>query len=268
MTHGMYPLGRLTPSLVRQEPLFAGAAAPAGTLFVLGDAGGYAAAAVSGRELLVGRNTPDVHIAIGREDAYVSREHATLRCVEYGNSTQWVLRNGGTLPIRMPDTAPLLRAHEAPLPTGYTPLYIQGTQLHVVEVLVSDGQRRRGTVRPDTSTGNLRLPLTRREWLVLVAMFRDVLTREDQARPLTWNETGRLLNTVPGQSGWNDRKAENVVDGIRQRLTAAGIDRLTWESAPSEALKANLQRVLIDTGTLQPEDLQILTTGIGDNGEN
>lgn len=265
MNNGMYPLGSMTPSLVRQEPLFAGSAAPAGTLFVLGDAGGYASAAVNGRELVVGRNTPDVHVAIGSADAYLSREHATLRCVEHGAGSQWVLRNGGTLPIRMPDTAPLLRAHEAALPTGYTPLYIQGTHLHVVEVLVSDGQRTRGAVRPDTSTGNLRLPLTRREWLVLVAMFRDVLAREDQARPLSWNETGRLLNSVPGQSGWNDRKAENVVDGIRQRLTAAGIDRLTRETAPSDTLKENLRRVLIDTGTLLPEDLTVLQTGIGEH---
>ncbi|WP_133900508.1 FHA domain-containing protein [Actinophytocola oryzae] len=263
MTQGMYPLGRLTPSLVRQEPLFAGATAPAGTLFVLGDAGGYAAAAVSGRELLVGRNTPDVHVAIGSGDAYVSREHATLRCVPYGGTTQWVIRNGGKLPIRMPDNAPLLSAHEAPLPGGYTPLYIQGEQLHVVEVLVSDGRRRRGAVSPQTSTGNLRLPLTRREWLVLVAMFADVLAREDQAMPNSWNGTAKLLNTVPGQSGWTDRKAENVVDGVRQRLTSAGIERLTRETAPSEALKANLARVLLDTGTLVPDDLRVLTTGIG-----
>jgi hypothetical protein len=204
-----------------------------------------------------------VHVPIGRDDAYVSREHATLRCVPYGGATQWMLRNGGSLPIRMPDTAPLLRAHEAPLPTGYTPLYIQGEQLHVVEVLVSNGQRQRGTVKPDTKTGTLRLPLTQREWLVLVAMFSDALAREDQALARTWNETARLLNNVPGQSGWTDRKAENVVDGVRQRLTAAGIDRLTRETAPSEALKTNLARVLVDTGTLLPEDLRVLETGIG-----
>ncbi|MGB3439678.1 MAG: hypothetical protein WBA97_13100 [Actinophytocola sp.] len=265
MTEGMYPLGRLTPSLVRQEPLFAGAAAPVGTLFVLGDAGGYAAAAVAGRSLVVGRNAPDVHVAIGGEDGYVSREHVLLRCVEHGTGTRWVVRNGGKLPIRLPDTAPLLRAHEAPLPVGYTPLYIQGSQLHVVEVLVSDGHRHRGAVRPDTSTGNLRLPITRREWLVLVAMFSAVLAREDQALPLSWNETGKVLNTVPGQSGWNDRKAEAVVDGVRHRLTAAGIERLTRETAPAEALKTNLARVLVDTGTLLPEDLTILNTGIDPN---
>lgn len=265
MTLGMYPLGRLTPSLVRQEPLFAGSAAPAGTLFVLGDEGGYAAAAVSGRELLVGRNTPDVHVAVGRDDAYVSREHATLRCVPHGDTTRWVLRNGGTLPIRMPDLAPLLRAHEAPLPAGYTPLYIQGEQLHVVEVLVSNGNRRRGAVAPRTRTGNLRLPLTKREWLVLVAMFAGVLAREDQALPNTWNETARLLNGVPGESGWTDRKAENVVDGVRQRLTAAGIDRLTRDTAPAEALKANLARVLLDTGTLVPDDLRVLSAGTAED---
>jgi len=65
------------------------------------------------------------------------------------------------------------------------------------------------------------------------------------------------------KSGWTDRRAENVVDGVRQRLTAAGIDRLTRETAPSEALKNNLQRVLIDTGTLLPEDLRVLQTGFG-----
>lgn len=265
MTQGMYPLGRLTPSLVRQEPLFAGAAAPAGTLFVLGDAGGYAAAAVEGRSLVVGRNAPDVHVAIGGEDGYVSREHATLRCVRHGTDTRWVLRNGGKLPIRLPEVAPLLREHEARLSTGYTPFYIQGARLHVVEVLISDGHQQRGAVRPGTSTGNLRLPLTRREWLVLVAMFSAVLAREDQALPLTWNETGKLLNTVPGQSGWTERKAEHVVDGVRHRLTEVHqLEGLTRETAPSETLKANLQRVLVDTGTLLPEDLRVLTTGIGD----
>jgi hypothetical protein len=259
----MYPLGRLTPSLVRQEPLFAGAAAPAGTLFVLGDTGGYAAAGVEGRRLVVGRNSRDVHVSIGGEDGYVSREHATLRCEGRGGSTRWLLRNGGKLPIRMPDAAPLLRAHEAELPAGYTPLYIQGSQLHVVEVLVADGRRQRGVVSQESSTGTLRLPLTRKEMLVLVALFRDTLEREDQAQPLTWNETGRVLNEVPGQTGWNDRKAENVVDGVRQRLTAAGVDRLTTDTAPREALKANLLRVLLDTATLLPEDLRLLTTGIG-----
>lgn len=264
MTQGMYPLGRLTPSLVRQEPLFAGAAAPAGTLFVLGDEGGYAAAAVTGRTLVVGRNTPDVHVRIGGEDAYVSREHATLRCVPYGSGTQWIIRNGGKLPIHLPDAPPLLREHESALRTGYTPLYIRGSQLHVVEALVSDGQRRRGSVRPDTSTGTMRLPLTRREWLVLVAMFHDVLAREDQALPLTWKETAKLLNTVPGQDGWTDRKAENVVDGVRHRLRDAGFERLTGETAPREALKGNLQRVLVDSSTLLPEDLRVLKTGIDD----
>ena len=70
---------------------------------------------------------------------------------------------------------------------------------------------------------------------------------------------------MPGESGWNDRKAENVVDGLRQRLTDAGIEGLTRDTAPSEALKGNLQRVLIDTGTLVPEDLQILKTGLTEN---
>src|SRR5215475_9175354 len=110
---GNYVLERSTPSLLRQEPLFHGASAPAGTLFVLGEDGGYAAAAVPGVRLMLGRNSPDVHVTVGSADWYVSREHATLRCEKHGSQVQWMLRNDGRLPIRMPDIPALLSKQEA-----------------------------------------------------------------------------------------------------------------------------------------------------------
>ncbi|WP_236791048.1 hypothetical protein [Amycolatopsis sp. GM8] len=261
-TQGMYPLDPLTPSLLRQEPLFDGAPAPAGTLFVLGESGGYAAAPVEGRSLVLGRNSPDVHVTVGSLDWYVSREHATVRCVREGAGVSWLLRNGGRLPIRIPDVVAVLQQHEATLPPGYTPLYIQGTHLHVVEVLVSAGQRPGGPVRPETGTRELGLPVTDRERLVLVALLRYVLARADNAHPLSWKETSRVLNEVPGQRGWTERKAENVVDGIRHKLTGLGIAGLTTDTAAPEAIKGNLMRALLDSATLVPPDLRLLQSTV------
>lgn len=257
---GMYPLDALTPSLLRQEPLLAGTPAPAGTLFVLGEDGGYAAAPVEGRSLVLGRNTPDVHVTVGAGDWHISREHAVLSFAHRA----WTLRNGGRLPIRVRDAAPVLAEHETTLSTGYTPLFIQGTRLHVVEVLVSEGRGDAGPARPGTGTRDLGLPITPRERLVLVALFRYVLARADNAHPLSWKETSRVLEEVPGQRGWTERKAEAVVDTVRHKLTALGVTGLTTDTAAPEAIKGNLQRALLDTATLVPPDLRLLHAGLPD----
>lgn len=259
---GMYPLGRATPSLVRHEPLLAGAPAPAGTLFVLGEDGGYAAAPTATNHLVVGRNSPDVHITVGAADWYVSREQATLRCLPSAAGARWTLRNGGRLPIRLPHAPALLHQHEAELPDGYTPLYIQGSRLHVVEVLVSSGPTGRQQVRPDTGTRDLGWPLTPRERLVLVALFQSFLLRLPDAHPLSWNDVARTLDEVPGQRGWTGRRAEHVVDVVRHRLVVGGAAGVTADSAHPEAIRLNLLRILLDTATLVPPDLRLLDAGI------
>ncbi|EWC63958.1 hypothetical protein UO65_0669 [Actinokineospora spheciospongiae] len=258
---GMYFLEPLTPSLLRHEPLLGGAPAPVGALFVLGEEGGYAAAPRAHSTLVLGRNSPDVHVTVGAGDWYVSREHATLRCAPDG---RWTLRNGGRLPIRISDAPALLHEHETTVPHGYAPLYIQGSRLHVVELLVSSGRRGADRVRPETGTRDLAWPLSPRERLVLVALFQLYLLRADDAHPLSWNETSRRLNEVPRQRGWTDRRAEHAVDGVRKRLAAAGVAGVTADSAPPDAIKRNLLRVLLDTATLVPPDLRLLDTGTGD----
>ncbi|WP_285607356.1 FHA domain-containing protein [Actinokineospora globicatena] len=258
---GMHVLDAHTPSLSHHEPLLDGRPAPARTLFVLGEEGGYAAAPRPDTRLVLGRNTPDVHVSIGARDWHVSREHAVLRCQSDGS---WVLRNGGRLPIRIPDAPALLREHEAPLPGGYTPLYIQGTRLHVVELLISTGHQAADEARPDAGTRDLSWPLNPRERLVLVALFQSYLLRADEAHPLSWKETSRWLNEVPGQRGWTDRKAEHVVDTVRRRLVAGGVGGITADSAHPEAIKHNLLRVLTESATLTPPDLRLLDTGIGE----
>jgi hypothetical protein len=261
---GMYPLASSTPSLLRQEPLLDGRPAPAGTLFVLGEDGGYAATPAPARRLVLGRNTEDVHVTVGTGDWYVSREHATLNCECTASENRWWLRNGGRLPIRVPDLPELLQEHEIALPAGYTPLYIRGSHRHVVEVLISLGRSEVGMAGPGTGTRDMGWPLTDRERLVLVAVYLNYLLRVDKAHPLSWKEASRELNEVPGQRGWTDRQAEYVVEEVRRKLTKAGKTiGITADSAHPEAIKLNLLRFLLETATLVPADLRLLRTGIG-----
>ncbi|AXX29875.1 FHA domain-containing protein [Actinosynnema pretiosum subsp. pretiosum] len=255
----MHFLEPRTPSLLRREPLVAGAPAPRGTLFALGEDGGYAATPSPGALLLLGRNSPDVHVTVGSGDWHVSREHAALR----RDGTGWLVRNSGRLPIGLPGRPPLLSGHETALAPGYTPLHIRGSRLHLVELLVSTGGPAAGVVRPDTGTRDLVWPLTDRERLVLVALFQLALLGAPDARPLSWNETRDALAAVPGQPAWTDRKAEHVVDVVRRRLAASGVPGVTADSAPPDAIKNNLLRVLLETATLVPPDLRLLDTGIG-----
>jgi hypothetical protein len=258
----LYPLEPSTPSLLRCEPLVDGAPAPARTMFVLGEKGGYAATPVATNRLVLGRNSYDVHITVGAGDWYVSREHATLYCGGNASGSTWRLRNDGRLPIRIPDTAELLHKQEIALPTGYTPLYIRGSRRHVVEILISSGGRREPTARPETGTRDMAWSLTGRERLVLVAVFQGYLLRADDAHPLSWRDAGQALNEVPGECGWTDRMAEHVVDGVRRRLAKAGVAGITADSAHPEAIKLNLLNVLLETATLVPPDLRLLATGV------
>jgi hypothetical protein len=256
----MYPLGPATPSLLRAEPLIDGRAAPARTLFVLGADGGYAAAPARSNRLVLGRNSNDVHVTVGAMDWYISREHATIRFAGDAARPHWLLRNDGRLPIRIPDMPGLLHGHEVELPLGYTPLYIRGSRRHVVEVLISRTGSPPASVRPDTGTRDMRWPLAQRERLVLVALLQEFLLRTDDPRPLSWKETSEVLNDVPGQGGWTERKAENVVDGLRHKLARAGKAAVTVDSAHPEVIKLNLARFLVETATLVPPDLGLLET--------
>lgn len=255
---GMYRLARNTPSLRLIEPLLGGEPAPAGALFMLGEQGGFSAAPRRVHRLTLGRNAGAVHVTVGGDDANVSREHANVRCMTRGPHAWWILRNIGVLPVIVPDVPPLLQGQELVLPSGYTPLHIQGRRLHLVELLVSDGPKGADEVSPTTKTSNVSWPLTDREQLVLVVVFQHFLHRSTTAHPLTWKEASAALNEVPGQSDWNPKKAERVVETVRHKLSGAGMDGMDSESAHPETLKHNLLRFLLATGTIRPEHLSLL----------
>jgi hypothetical protein len=261
---GMYPLERSTTSLQRREPLLAGSPAPVGSLFVLGEHGGYAAAPRPNHRLVMGRNNADVHVVVGAGDWYVSREQAVVQCVPFGSGVSWTLRNLGRRPLRMPSVPLVLQEHEVVLTPGYTPLFIHGDRLHVVELLVSAGRRESTVAPPTAETRDLGWPLRDRQRLVLVAMFQAFLRQDDPAHPLSASDTTKVLNALPGQSGWTPSKVHHVVDEVRHDLAASGEARLTADSAHPEALRHNLLQVLLTTATLVPPDLRLLDGGPAD----
>jgi hypothetical protein len=257
----MYPLERSTPSLQRREPLLGGSPAPLGSLFMLGEHGGFAAAPRVNHRLVLGRNNTDVHVVVGAGDWYVSREQAVVQCVPLGNGMTWTLRNLGRRPIRLPAAPLLLQEHETVLKPGYTPLFIHGDRLHVIELLVSAGRRESTLAPPDAATRDLGWPLKDRQRLVLVAMFQAFLRQDSPAHPLSASDTAKILNAMAGQASWTPSKVHHVVDEVRHELAAAGEAGLTADSAHPEALRHNLIQVLLHTATLVPPDLRILDGG-------
>ncbi|WP_328880057.1 hypothetical protein [Streptomyces sp. NBC_00299] len=89
-----------------------GAFAPVpGTLFALAIGGGMMLGPGAGREVLFGRNRPEVHVCPGEDDPQVSRHQGTLT----HRDGHWWISNTGRLPIRCP-AGRLPFGDEEPLP--------------------------------------------------------------------------------------------------------------------------------------------------------
>lgn len=82
-----------------------------GSVFVNALGGAVTKQPKEGRELIFGRNRPEVHLCVGEDDLTVSRKHGTLTF----SAGRWWLRNTGSLAIRIGE-ARLLSAHDAPVP--------------------------------------------------------------------------------------------------------------------------------------------------------
>lgn len=254
----LFPLSESTPSLKWREPSLDRGPAPGGTLFVLGADGGCAAVPRERNVVSLGREQASVHVVVGGTDLGVSRRHATIRCGAQGRMTWWTLRNEGGLPIHLPQAPPLLQYQETPLDQGFTALYLGSDRLHAVEVLVSRGRDERPPVLSGP-TRDGRVDLSPEERLVLVAMFRDYLDRSSCARPLTRNDTSDVLNEVPGQSGWTYKKVEHAVTGVRKKLSKTSRPGFDADSAHPEQLRVNLIDFLLNTGSLVPDDLRLIS---------
>jgi hypothetical protein len=169
------------PSLADEVPK-----APVGTIFVKATQGGFA---VPPRKFTVyfGRAMLDVHVPVGGKDQYVSRLHGVFTC----DGTQWWLRNEGGLPIQMLGEEPLLRGHEMPMRTGYTPLTIETPRRrsHWIEVHLigssltgKDADSQASTIRSDV------YDLSPPERLVITALAQRYLLQERYPQPVAWKQ--------------------------------------------------------------------------------
>ncbi|MFJ8062745.1 FHA domain-containing protein [Streptomyces sp. NPDC096142] len=239
-----------------------GASAPLpGTLFALALTGGMTLGPGEGREVLFGRNRPEVHVCLGEDDPQLSRHQGTLT----HRDGSWWVSNSGRLPIRCAGARLLFRGEEPlPLDTGYTPLFVGGSRgrEHLLEVFVTgpDGDR------PSPRHGDVTRPprvwvLTDQERIALVVLGRRYLLHEPRPQPLTWKQTAAELAESQPHEGWTDRRVEHLINGVRTRLSRDGVPWLTREELGEpvgNALNDHLIRALMASTTLVPMDLALI----------
>ncbi|WP_345472314.1 FHA domain-containing protein [Actinoallomurus oryzae] len=232
-----------------------------GTIFTLTLAGGIALGSGEGREVIFGRNRPDVHVCLGEDDLRVSRRHGSL----VHRDRQWWLHNTGRLPIRLPG-ARLLFGNEEPVPLaeGYTPLFVRGSneREHLLEVYVAGADGRRPAPRHEDVTRPPRMwALDEDERLALIVLGQRYLLHEPRPQPLSWHVAAAQLAELRPDAGWTRKKVEHLVLGVRNRLSAGGVAGLTRAEIGEpvgNALNHNLIRELLLSTTLVPPDLAVL----------
>jgi hypothetical protein len=233
-----------------------------GTLFALALTGGMTLGPGDRREVLFGRNRPEVHVCLGEDDPQVSRHPGT----HTHRDGRWWVSNAGRLPIRCAGARLLFRGEEPlPLDTGYTPLFAGGSRgrEHLLEVFVTGPE---GERRPVPRHGDVTRPprvwaLTEQEKLALVVLGRRYLLHEPRPQPLTWRQTAAELAESQPYAGWTDKRVEHLVNGVRTRLSRDGVPWLTREELGEpvgNALNDNLIRALLASTTLVPMDLVLI----------
>ncbi|MFI6906059.1 hypothetical protein ACIBKY_32685 [Nonomuraea sp. NPDC050394] len=230
-----------------------------GTLYVQGAQGGIRVAPDAGIDVVFGRCEPDVHVCVGPDDPYVSRQHGIII---YENA-RWVLCNVGNLPIRLPGERLVLTGHRVPLPVAYTPLFIVAPrQDHLLEVrIVRTASSPAPQVRQETDTRSPSgWPLSPVERLVLVCLGQRYLRPEPWPQPLTWAQVADELSHLRPAEQWTTKRAAHIVAQTRQRLSANVPGLLEEEIPPplGNTLNHNLITALLVSGTIGPSDLLLL----------
>lgn len=233
-----------------------------GTVFALALTGGMRLGPGDGRELIFGRNRPEVHVCLGEDDAQVSRRHGRLT----HRDGRWWVTSTGRLPLRFP--ARLLFTGEEPLPlaTGYTPLFVRGSgdREHLLELFVTGPDDEPPVPRPGDVTRPPRVwVLTEEEKLALVVLGQRYLRHEPRPQPLTWKQTAEQLAELRPAAGWREKRVEHLVNRVRMTLSRDGVPWLTREEVGEpvgNALNDHLIRALMMSTTLVPPDLGLIDT--------
>lgn len=247
-----------TRSLAEEVP-----PAPAGAIFVLSSAGGFASPRMR-TVLHFGREVDDVHIPIGVNDPHVSRQQGKIVC----EGSEWRLHNEGRLPLCLPRGEMLLTGFAKPLESGYTPLFIGSAKngWHLLEIHVVGPNPSRGTYDPQgpTATSIDRIELSEVERLVMTALAQRYLRGERYPQPLSWNQVAECLKEAAPGRKWTPNGVAHRVGDLRERLSKGsssipGIRREDGVAEPvGNTLNHNLIRALLECASLTPRDLRLL----------
>jgi len=224
--------------------------APPGSLFVLAADGGFAAPPTPGFEVVFGRKEPDVHVCIGPDDPRMSRFQGRIT----RGGVEWLLRNEGRLPIRLPQSRFLLSGNEVPLGEGYSPLFIRTSSRreHLLEVRIV------GTTFPVERDS---WELDENERLVLTALATRYLRQEPHPRPQSWHQVAIDLNAAMGtRTDWTHKQAANVALKVRDRLSPYVAGLRVADRGDLDSVNHQLIQELLRSATLRPPDLRLLTT--------
>lgn len=211
-----------------------------------------------GRELLFGRNRPEVHVCVGEDDLAVSRRHGTLTY----SAGRWWLRNTGNLAIRIGEARITAYDKAVPLAEGYTSLVVEGSsgRLHLVEALVV-GAATGKKPRPGDSTIPVKAwDLLPEEKLAVVVLAQAHLRNEPGAQPVSWVRAAELMTEIEPDRGWTEKRVEHRVRALRLRLAACGVHGLIQDEVggSGDVLKHNLIMVLIASNTISSKDLALI----------
>lgn len=232
-----------------------------GTIHALATTGGVTFGPREGRTILFGRNEPDVHVCLGRNDRAISRQHGCLSHQE----NLWWLRNTGRAPLLLPRSR-LLSVHDDPFPLtpGYTPVFVRGSggRQYMLELYVAGPDGGQPVDCPDEDT------LPPRTWrlepverLAVTVLGRRYLMHDEHQHPLTWRDAADLLVELQPAAGWTAKRVERMVFRIRMRLSKEGVHGLTRDEVGEpvgNALNHNLIRELMESTTVSPADLWLL----------
>ncbi len=224
-------------------------------------AGGITAAPADGTVVRFGRNRPEVDICVGEDDLQVSRVHGLLTC----RDGHWWLDVVGRTPIRLPGSVLLHSdADPVPLPTGYTPLVLQGSRgrEHQLELYVAGAKGRRPPSLPANETEEpRRWRLMPTERLVLVVLAQRYLRNDRHPQPLSRQQIALELAELQPEIGWTVKKVEHYVSTVRNRLSRSGVFGLRRDEVGEPVgmtLAANLVHELLNSSSLLPTDLELL----------
>jgi hypothetical protein len=232
-----------------------------GTLSVQAVSGGVIAEPEEGASVKFGRHQEAVDVGVGMDDDQVSRQHGLI-VLRRGT---WWLSNTGRGPIELPQSR-WLRPSEEPIPLagGYTTLHVLGSRErdHLVELYVAGVDGLAPLIRHSSVTRPTRAwDLNPDERLVLVALGQRYLLNDPGPQPLTHQQVTDVLVELRPDAKWTKKKVEQIVDKVRKRLSARGVEGLLREEVGEpvgNTLGDNLIKELLRSMTLTPNDLELV----------